>query len=52
MKYLLDTDTYIYWLNGRDSVRNRLLAVGWVEVGIRLYGEWAEDGKGCISLSH
>ncbi|MBO1351038.1 MAG: type II toxin-antitoxin system VapC family toxin [Hormoscilla sp. GUM202] len=34
MKYLLDTDTCIYWLNGRDSVRNRLLAVGWAEVGI------------------
>ncbi|MGK7876472.1 MAG: type II toxin-antitoxin system VapC family toxin [Xenococcaceae cyanobacterium] len=34
MKYLLDTDTCIYWLNGRTSVRDRLLAVGWTEIAI------------------
>lgn len=34
MNYLLDTDTCIYWLNGRQSVRDRLLVVGWTEVGI------------------
>jgi len=32
--YLLDTDTCIYWLNGRQSVRERLLAVGWGEIRI------------------
>lgn len=34
MNYLLDTDTCIYWLNGRSSVREKFLAVGWSEVGI------------------
>ncbi|MDZ8106976.1 MAG: type II toxin-antitoxin system VapC family toxin [Nostoc sp. DedQUE12a] len=34
MNYLLDTDTCIYWLNGRQSVREKLLAVGWNEVCI------------------
>lgn len=34
MSYLLDTDTCIYWLNGRQSVRDRLLAVGWTQVAI------------------
>ncbi|MEP0753671.1 type II toxin-antitoxin system VapC family toxin [Trichocoleus sp. Lan] len=34
MNYLLDTDICIYWLNGRQSVRDRLLAVGWGEIGI------------------
>lgn len=34
MNYLLDTDTCIYWLNGRQSVREKLLAVGWGELGI------------------
>lgn len=34
MNYLLDTDTCIYWLNGRQSIRERLLAVGWGQVGI------------------
>ncbi|MEH2356184.1 type II toxin-antitoxin system VapC family toxin [Nostoc sp.] len=34
MNYLLDTDTCIYWLNGRQSVRDKLLAVGWDEVCI------------------
>lgn len=34
MNYLLDTDTCIYWLNGRQAVREKLLAVGWDEVCI------------------
>jgi tRNA(fMet)-specific endonuclease VapC len=34
VNYLLDTDTCIYWLKGRQSVRERLLAVGWEQVGI------------------
>lgn len=34
MTYLLDTDTCIYWLNGRQSVRESLLTVGWGEVRI------------------
>ena len=34
MNYLLDTDTCIYWLNGRQPVRDKLLAVGWYEVCI------------------
>ncbi|MBD2682465.1 MULTISPECIES: PIN domain-containing protein [Nostoc] len=34
MNYLLDTDTCIYWLNGRQPVREKLLAVGWNEVCI------------------
>ncbi|MBF2004000.1 MAG: type II toxin-antitoxin system VapC family toxin [Chlorogloeopsis fritschii C42_A2020_084] len=33
MSYLLDTDTCIYWLNGRQLVKDRLLAV-WHQVGI------------------
>ena len=34
MNYLLDTDICIYWLNGRQPVRDKLLAVGWDEVCI------------------
>jgi tRNA(fMet)-specific endonuclease VapC len=34
VNYLLDTDTCIYWLNGRQPVREKLLAVGWDEVCI------------------
>ncbi|MEH2056173.1 MAG: type II toxin-antitoxin system VapC family toxin [Nostoc sp.] len=34
MNYLLDTDMCIYWLNGRQPVRDKLLAVGWDEVCI------------------
>ncbi|MCC5617529.1 type II toxin-antitoxin system VapC family toxin [Nostoc sp. CHAB 5836] len=34
MNYLLDTDTCIYWLNGRQPVRDKLLAVGWDELCI------------------
>ncbi|MEH2399437.1 type II toxin-antitoxin system VapC family toxin [Nostoc sp.] len=34
MNYLLDTDTCIYWLNSRQPVREKLLAVGWDEVCI------------------
>lgn len=33
MKYLLDTDTCVFWLRGRASVRERLSAVGLEEVG-------------------
>jgi tRNA(fMet)-specific endonuclease VapC len=32
VSYLLDTDICIYWLNGRQNVRDRLLEVGWDEV--------------------
>ena len=28
MKYLLDTDTCIYWLNGVESVRENVIRVG------------------------
>jgi tRNA(fMet)-specific endonuclease VapC len=28
VNYLLDTDTCIYWLNGRDVVKSKLLSVG------------------------
>ncbi len=34
MNYLLDTDICIYWLKGRQTVRAKLLAVGWDEVCI------------------
>jgi tRNA(fMet)-specific endonuclease VapC len=34
VNYLLDTDTCIYWLKGRQPVRDKLLAVGWDEVCI------------------
>lgn len=34
MQYLLDTDICIYWLKGKTSVRDRLLEIGWAEVGI------------------
>lgn len=34
MQYLLDTDTCIYWLNGKKSVRNKLLEIGFQEVSI------------------
>ncbi|MFS0516396.1 type II toxin-antitoxin system VapC family toxin [Nostoc sp. UIC 10607] len=34
MNYLLDTDTCIYWLKGRQPVRDKLLAVGCDEVCI------------------
>ncbi|WP_026736375.1 type II toxin-antitoxin system VapC family toxin [Fischerella sp. PCC 9605] len=34
MKYLLDTDMCIYWLKGRQSVRDRIFAVGWSQIGI------------------
>ncbi|NEP45784.1 MAG: type II toxin-antitoxin system VapC family toxin [Okeania sp. SIO2H7] len=34
MNYLLDTDTCIYWIKGRQPVRDKLLEVGWEEVGI------------------
>jgi predicted nucleic acid-binding protein len=28
MKFLLDTDTCVFWLRGRASVRDNLVAVG------------------------
>ena len=34
IKYLLDTDTCIYWLNGKTAVRNKLLAVNTSEIAI------------------
>ncbi len=34
MKYLLDTDICIYWLKGRNSVRDRINQVGQGEIGI------------------
>ena len=34
MKFLLDTDTCVFWLRGRESVRNRLTAVGPEATGI------------------
>ena len=34
MSYLLDTDMCIYWLNGRESIKDNLLAVGWEQIAI------------------
>ncbi len=34
MNYLLDTDTCIYWIKGRQPVRDKLSEAGWEEVGI------------------
>ncbi|MBF2057138.1 MAG: PIN domain-containing protein [Cyanobacterium sp. T60_A2020_053] len=34
MKYLLDTDTCIYWLKGRIPIKNRLCTVGFNQVCI------------------
>jgi tRNA(fMet)-specific endonuclease VapC len=34
MDYLLDTDTCIYWLNGREVVRNKILSIGLSNVSI------------------
>ena len=34
MTYLLNTDTCVYWLNGKASVRTRLLDIGWDQVAI------------------
>ncbi len=34
MSYLLDTDICIYWLNGRQSVKDKLLAAGWNQIAI------------------
>ncbi|MBM4424471.1 MAG: type II toxin-antitoxin system VapC family toxin [Chloroflexi bacterium] len=34
MKYLLDTDTCVFWLRGRDSIRERLSIVGLQEAGV------------------
>ena len=34
MSYLLDTDMCIYWLNGQQSVKDKLLAAGWQQIAI------------------
>lgn len=34
MSYLLDTDTCIYWLTNRQSVRERVREVGWNQISI------------------
>ena len=34
MSFLLDTDMCIYWLKGRQSVKDRLLSAGWDQVAI------------------
>lgn len=34
MKYLLDTDTCIYWLKGREAVKQNVLAVGYSAIAI------------------
>ena len=34
MTYLLDTDTCIYWLRNRQSVRERVREVGWNQISI------------------
>jgi len=34
VKYLLDTDTCIYWLKGREAVKQNVLAVGYSEIAI------------------
>jgi tRNA(fMet)-specific endonuclease VapC len=34
MRYLLDTDTCIYWLKGKIPVKNKLLAVGFNQICI------------------
>ena len=34
MSFLLDTDMCIYWLKGRQSVKDKLLAAGWDQVAI------------------
>ena len=34
MSYLLDTDTCIYWLRNRQSVRERVRVIGWNKISI------------------
>lgn len=34
MSYLLDTDTCIYWLRNRQSVRDKVREVGWNQISI------------------
>lgn len=34
MSYLLDTDTCIYWLRNRQSVRERVREIGWNQISI------------------
>lgn len=39
MSYLLDTDICIYWLNGREQIKTRLLAVGWKQIAISVISQ-------------
>lgn len=34
MSFLLDTDMCIYWLKGRQSVKDKLLSTGWDQMAI------------------
>jgi len=34
LQFLLDTDTCVYWLRGRESIRERVTAVGLATLGI------------------
>jgi tRNA(fMet)-specific endonuclease VapC len=50
VSYLLDTDTCIYWLRNRQSVRERVREVGWNQITICLitvaelyYGAYNSD---------
>jgi tRNA(fMet)-specific endonuclease VapC len=36
VRYLLDTDTCVFWLRGHERVRERLVAVGHAEVAISI----------------
>jgi tRNA(fMet)-specific endonuclease VapC len=32
VSYLLDTDICIYWLNGRQNIKDKVMGVGWKQV--------------------
>ncbi|MEH2339641.1 PIN domain-containing protein [Nostoc sp.] len=34
MTYLLDTNTYIYWIKDINSVRNKVRVIGWEQICI------------------
>jgi tRNA(fMet)-specific endonuclease VapC len=36
VRFLLDTDTCVFWLRGHERVRERLVAVGPAEVGVSI----------------
>src|SRR5262245_59270027 len=36
LQFLLDTDTCVYWLRGRESIRERVTAVGLATLGISI----------------